>query len=233
MVREASPAIGVLLFESAGERRMGDPGLPGSFPFPVLFGVVPGSYRDLIEGSPAICEKLCRTAKDLARQGAAAIAGDCGLMSLYQRELADQAGVPVISSSLILLPILRQITGQDRSIGILTGHSQLLGYSHLIAAGAGCTEGLVIQGMEEEPHFRQAILEGSGPHDYDRMKQDVLHAVERLLARSPKTGALLLECSNLATYGYEISRQFSLPVFDIGTAIHFLHHGISKTNYRP
>ena len=186
MVRETSPAIGVLLFESAGERRLGDPGLPGSFPFPVLFGTVSGSYRDLIEGSPAICEELCRAAKDLVRRG---------LGDVYKR--------------------------------------QLLGYSHLIAAGAGRMEGLVIQGMEEEPHFRQAILEGSGPHDYDLMKQDVLHAVERLLSRGPKIGALLLECSNLATYGYEISKQFALPVFDIGTAIIFLHHGICKTNYRP
>ena len=212
---------------------LGDPGLPGSFPFPVRLESVPGSYRDLIEGSPEACQNLCQAARRLAEQGVSAIAGDCGLMSLYQRELAEASGVPVIASSLILLPLLRQMVGPQSVIGILTGHSQLLRYSHLIAAGAGCDGGIRIQGMEEEPHFRQVILEGTGHHDYSKMASDVLHAVDKLLTRNPQTRVLLLECSNLATYGYEICQKFSLPVYHIGTAIHFLQGGICQTKYRP
>lgn len=225
--------IGVLLFEQAGERMLGDPGLPGSLPFPVLLGSVPGSYRELIQGSPAARDRLCRAARRLAQEGAGAIVGDCGLMVLYQREIAQSAGVPVAASSLILLPLLRQLIGQDRTIGILTGHSQLLGYAHLIAAGASGLDGLTIQGMEEEPHFRQVVIEGQGRHDYDLMRRDVLRAAEKLLGRGKPVGGLLLECSNLCTYAWELSQTFHLPVFDIGTAAQFLHQSLVKTRFRP
>ena len=225
--------VGVLLFEQVGERMRGDPGLPGSLPFPVRLGYVPGSYRELIQGSPAIRDQLCQAASRLAREGAGVIVGDCGLMVLYQREIAQAAGVPTAASSLILLPLLRQLIGQDRTIGILTGHSQLLGYAHLIAAGASSLDGLVIQGMEEEPHFRQVVIEGQGRHDYDLMRRDVLRAAEKLLDRGRPVGGLLLECSNLCTYAWELSQTLRLPVFDIGTAAQFLRLGLVKTCFRP
>lgn len=225
--------VGVLLFEQAGERMRGDPGLPGSLPFPVRLGYVAGSYRELIQGSPAICKQLCQAACRLAQEGVSAIVGDCGLMVLYQREIAQAAGVPTAASSLILLPLLRQMIGQDQTIGILTGHSQLLRYTHLIAAGASCLDGLAIQGMEEEPHFRQVVIEGQGRHDYDLMRLDVLHAAEKLLSRGKPVGALLLECSNLSTYAWELTNAFGLPVFDIGTAACLLRQGMEKTCFRP
>lgn len=223
--------IGILYFATAGERIAGDPGFVGTFPFPVLYGTVEGSYRDLITGSDDACRRLCLAARELADQGACAIAGDCGLMAMYQREMADCAGVPVVSSSLVLLPFLRQIVPQDTHIGILTGHSELLAYSHLVGAGAGELQNIAIQGMQDEPHFRETVIEGRGHHDYQLMKADVIHATEKLLARSSRTGAILLECSNLTTYGYEISNRFALPVFDINTAIGFLQRSFNQTNY--
>lgn len=233
MVSGSESPVGVLLFEQAGERREGDPGLPGSFPFPVRLGLVSGSYRELIQGSPAVCNRLCQAARRLAEEGVGSIVGDCGLMALYQREIAEAAGVPAVSSSLILLPLLRQMIGQSRSIGILTGHSRLLSYAHLISAGASSLDGLVIQGMENEPHFRQVVIEGQGHHEYEAMRRDVLHAAEQVLARGKPVGALLLECSNLSTYAWELSQAFSLPVFDIGTAVWLLRHATAKTCYRP
>ena len=92
-------SIGVLLFATAGDRLKGDPGYPGTFEFPVEYGIVEGSYRDLIEGSPDACRRLCEAAKKLAKKNVSAIAGDCGLMALYQRQIADSAGIPVISST--------------------------------------------------------------------------------------------------------------------------------------
>ena len=117
-------SIGVLLFATAGDRLKGDPGYPGTFEFPVEYGIVEGSYRDLIEGSPDACRRLCEAAKKLAKKNVSAIAGDCGLMALYQRQIADSAGIPVISSSLLFLPFARMMipTGtvgwnSDRPLG--------------------------------------------------------------------------------------------------------------------
>ena len=61
-------SIGVLLFATAGDRLKGDPGYPGTFEFPVEYGIVEGSYRDLIEGSPDACRRLCEAAKKLAKK---------------------------------------------------------------------------------------------------------------------------------------------------------------------
>lgn len=61
-------SIGVLLFATAGDRLKGDPGYPGTFEFPVEYGIVEGSYRDLIEGSPDACRRLCEAAKKLAKR---------------------------------------------------------------------------------------------------------------------------------------------------------------------
>lgn len=223
--------IGILLYENAGERLIGDPGFPGSFPFPVLYQAVKGSYRDLITGSDKARSRLCSAAGELAEKGVCAIAGDCGLMALYQKEIADCTGIPVISSSLVLLPFLCRITAHDTQIGILTGHSELLAYSHLMAAGAGQLKNLCIQGMQDEPHFRQTVIEGTGHHEYGLMKEDVLHATKKLIAKGTKVRTILLECSNLTTYGHDITKEFGLPVFDINTAIYFLHTALIKPDH--
>lgn len=211
------------MFESAGDRIIGDPGMPGTFPFPIRHGMVPGSYRDLIHGSPQACERLCAAAKKLEQEGVAAIAGDCGLMALYQSALAQSVQVPVISSSLVLLPLAQCLIGEDRKIGIITGHSQLLNEQHLLGANADPAR-LVIQGMEEQPHFRQVVLEGNCSQNYDLMAKDVLRAVELLLDQGQTLGAILLECSNLATFSAEVERVYKLPVLDCNMAVRLLYN---------
>lgn len=214
--------LGILLFETAGERLPGDPGYPGTFEFPVKYGVVEGSYRDLIEGSEAVKERLLRVALSLEKKGVTAIAGDCGLMALYQRELAEGVRVPVLSSSLVLLPLLQPLFA-GKKVGILTGHSEILKEKHLRAAGAK-TEGgqLAVWGMQTEPHFKAAVIDGTARADYERMKDDVFHAAGRLLSAEPSVGALLLECSNLTVFSGELKQKYGLPVFDVNTGIYMM-----------
>ena len=219
---EESAPIGVMMFESAGDRIVGDPGMPGTFPFPVRYAAVQGSYRDLIHGSPQACERLCAAAQKLERDGAAAIVGDCGLMALYQSALAESVCIPVISSSLVLLPLAQCFLRGDQKIGIITGNSQLLSQQHLLGANADLSR-LVIQGMEEQPHFRQVVLEGSCSQNHERMAEDVLRAAGQLLDREQNLGAILLECSNLATFSAEVERVYKLPVLDCNMAVRLLH----------
>lgn len=229
--RNEGPApIGVLLFANAGDRVVGDPGMPGTFPFPVRYGIVSGSYRDLVEGSLAACQRLCDAARELEAQGVSAIAGDCGLMSLYQGPLAGSVKIPVISSSLVLLPLAGCLIGESQKIGILTGHSKLLGKQHLRGAKADLSR-LVIQGMEDRPHFRQVVLEGTCPQDYDRMAKDVLNAAELLLERDGDIGAILLECSNLAPFSAEIENKYKIPVLDCNMAVRLLYRMTNPTRY--
>ena len=229
---EKTAGIGVLLFANSGDRIVGDPGAPGTFPFPVRYGVVPGSYRDLIQGSPEVCRRLCQAAQELEEQGVSAIAGDCGLLVLYQNQLTRSVRVPVVSSSLVLLPLAQRLVGEEQKIGLITGHSQLLSQLHLERAGADLNR-LVIQGMEEEPHFRQVVLEGGVPQDYSLMARDVLQATRKLLERAGQLGAVVLECSNLTTFAWEITSQFGVPVLDVNLAIQLLHAAQTHVNYSP
>lgn len=225
-------AVGVLLFASAGDRIVGDPGMPGTFPFPVFYGVVPGSYRDLIQGSQDACDRLCTAARDLESQGVSAIAGDCGLMALYQKQLAQSVRVPVIASSLVLLPLAERLVGEHRKIGVLTGHSGLLNERHLAGAGADASR-LVIQGMENEPHFSQVVIEGKARQSYTLMRRDVLRAADKLLSGKEDVGAILLECSNLASFGAELTQALGIPVLDCGLAVRLLFRMINPACYCP
>lgn len=224
--------VGILQFATAGDRMPGDPGFPGTYNFPVNYGIVEGSYRDLIQGSEAVRHRLENSAKDLESTNVCGIAGDCGLMALYQSSVADKVRVPVISSSLIMLPLVRRLIASDREIGVITGHSELLGQHHLEAAGVGYGDGIVIQGMEEEPHFREVVIDGHGTPHYDTMRQDVLNAVKKLLDRAPSTGAILLECSNLAVFSFDICSVYGIPVFDINSAVRMLHEAVEKENFK-
>lgn len=224
--------IGVLLFDSAGDRIVGDPGMPGTFPFPVCYGVVPGSYRDLIQGSRGACDRLCAAARELEARGVSAIAGDCGLMALYQKQLAKSVRVPVIASSLVLLPLAERLVGEHRKIGVLTGHSALLNERHLAGAGVDISR-LVIQGMEDEPHFSQVVIEGKARQSYLLMRRDVLRAADKLLSREENIGAILLECSNLAAYGAELTRTLGIPVLDCGLAVRLLFRMVNPACYCP
>lgn len=224
--------VGILLYETAGERIAGDPGHPGTFDFPVRFGLVEGSYRDLIEGSEAAKQRLLAAARGLEEQNVCAIAGDCGLMVLYQRALANAVRVPVISSSLALLPMIRTVTARQSAIGVITGHSALLGERHLGAAGATADTNLTVQGMEEEPHFHEVVIAGRIPQDYGLMRRDLLQAAEKLVDRGEPIGALLLECSNLATFAAELYEAYKIPVYDINQAIRMLRHTAAMPGYR-
>lgn len=223
--------IGILLYSVAGCRILGDPGFPGTFDFPVVYGVVEGSYRDLVTGSEDACKRLCRAAKELENRGVLAIAGDCGLMALYQEEIAQSVSVPVVSSALVLLPFIRSVISGDRFVGVLTGHSGILGKNHMEGAGAADLKRVVVQGMQEEPHFQKVVIEGSSLQEYNRMKEDVLNGVEKLREQCDDLGAVLLECSNLAVFGREITKEFSVPVFDINSGIMMLWESVNKNFY--
>ena len=223
--------IGILLFETAGERLCGDPGMPGTFGFPVEYGVVRGSYRDLVEGSDAACQNLCAAGAELARRGVSAIAGDCGLMALYQREIAAAADVPVLVSSLLLAPLALSLLSDGKKLGVVTGHSALLLPRHLAAAGVDETR-TIICGMETRPHFCGVVLDGTARPQAERMRRDALDAVSDMLKKHPEVGAVLLECSNLAAFGRDISDAFCLPVFDMNTAVQLLWDALERPCYR-
>ena len=223
--------VGVLVFNGQSPRVPGDPGHGATFPFPVCYEVVPGTFADLLEGSAEIKEKLCRAVKNLESRGIRAVIGDCGLMALYQQELASCSCLPVLTSSLVLVPLIWKLVGCRGAIGVITGHGDLLKENHLRSAGIDPEIELAIQGMEDEPHFREIVIEGGTNLDVELMRRDVLSAAAKLIRQNKEVGAILLECSNLATYSRTLQDAHGLPVFDITGAALMLEHAVHAPEY--
>lgn len=223
--------VGILVFSSKTPRIPGDAGHGETFPYQVRYEIVEGGFAGLVTGSPEIKKAILRAGKRLTSLGIQAIVGDCGMMSLYQDCLGKELGVLFAGSSLCLIPTIWQLTGRDGSIGIITGHSGLLGENHLRNSGWNEAIRLSIQGMEEESHFRETVIEGGFHLDRELMLRDVLDAGRKLKARTRDLRAVILECSNLSTYSADLAEELEVPVFDTISAANLLEYSVHPPRY--
>ena len=221
--------VGILVFNGSTPRIPGDAGHAATFPFPVRYEIVDGGFMSLLHEDEKTRNNLLSAVKRLKFQGIQAVAGDCGLMSLYQRELAG-CGILVAASALCQIPMLWQLSGRTGKIGVITGHSEWLKPVHF--AASGCQDiPVAIQGMETEPHFSQTVIQGGDSLDPDAMQREVVHAAQRLLDAASDTTTIVLECSNLATYSAAVAQYSGLPVFDIVSAVRLLEYGVNPPRY--
>ena len=223
--------VGILVFSTKTPRIPGDAGHGGSFPYQVRYEIVEGGFADLITGSAGIKDAILKAGQNLTRLGIRAIIGDCGMMSLYQDCLGKELGVLFAGSSLCLIPTVWQLIGRHGTIGIITGHSKLLGRQHLKHSGWDEDMDISIQGMEDQKHFREIVIEGGLHLNREAMLKDVLEAGKKLREKTPGLRAVIFECSYLATYSSALAEELELPVFDTISAANLLEYGVHPPRY--
>lgn len=223
--------VGVLVFSNSTPRIPGDAGHAGSFAYPVRYEVIEGGFARLLDYDDEIKENILQGCRNLKKAGIRGIIGDCGMMSLYQDCVGAELGIPFVGSSLCQIPTVWQMLGRSGRIGVLTGHSGMLCEKHLRASG--WTDGipLSVQGMQEEPHFKETVIQGGMQLDENLMRRDVLHAAKVLQEKTPDLRAIIVECSNLSTYARDISGQCGLPVFDTMSAANLLAYAVHPPVY--
>ena len=64
-----------------------------------------------------LLDDFVAAARRLESEGALAITTSCGFLVLFQRELQDAVSVPLVTSSLVLLP---ELLAAERQVGLLT-----------------------------------------------------------------------------------------------------------------
>src|SRR5919198_1700691 len=130
--------VGILMLETRFPRIPGDMGNAESWPFPVLYKVVPGASprRVVCDRADGLLDAFLYAAEELVQLGADGITTTCGFLSLYQRELAAHIGVPVATSSLMQIPFIERVLPPGKRVGVLTVSSANLTEEHLRAAGA-------------------------------------------------------------------------------------------------
>src|SRR5438094_4613760 len=114
--------VGILMLETRFPRIPGDMGNALTWPFPVLYKVVPGATPDRVvrQKSAGLGNAFLDAAAELVALGAGGITTTCGFLSLYQREIAQHVGVPVATSSLMQIPFIERILPPRRRAGVLT-----------------------------------------------------------------------------------------------------------------
>ena len=219
--------LGILMLEARFPRIPGDMGNARTWPFPVLYQVVPGASpeRVVLEGARGLLPAFLDAAANLVRLGAEAITTNCGFLSLFQGELAAHVGVPVAASSLMQVPWVQATLPPGRRVGVVTISSASLTPAHLAAAGAPADTPMAgTEGGREL--FRVLIKAEAEDLDVALAEQDVLHAGRDLMVRHPEVGAIVLECTNMPPYAAALREALQVPVYDIYSMVTWFHAGL-------
>ena len=219
--------LGILMLEARFPRIHGDMGNGTTWPFPVLYRVVKGASPEkvVLDGAPGLLQDFLDAAKELVAQGAEAITTNCGFLSLFQRELAAHVGVPVATSSLMQVPWVQAMLPPGQRVGLVTVSGSTLTPRHLEAVGVPTD--IPREGTEGgREFFRVLIRAEKDDMDVDLAEQDVVEAAQRLVARHPEVGAIVLECTNMPPYAAAVRRATGRPVYDIYSMITYFHAGL-------
>jgi hypothetical protein len=226
-------AIGVLLLDYRGPFIPGDVGNATTYGYPVLFKLVKGLTLDRVFAGDPECETaIVEAAKELEAFGVRGISSDCGFLIQYQEAVKKAVKVPVFMSSLLQIPFLAQMLEPSRPVGCITASRTNLGNRVLELAGINSEINVVIQGMEDQPHFKRAILEEAGELDSDLIEAETVACGLDLVKRYPEMGAIVFECSMLPPYAKAVQDVTGLPVFDFITMINYFYEGAHRRAYR-
>jgi len=223
--------VGILILETRFPRIPGDMGNAETWPFPVLYKVVPGASprRVVCERAEGLLDQFLAAADELVRLGADGITTTCGFLSLYQREIAAHVGVPVATSSLLQIPLIESVLPPGKRVGVLTVSAANLTGEHLRAAGADPATPVV--GTDDGSEFSRVMIGDEERLDAAAAERDILAAGDRLIATHDGIGAVLLECTNMVPYARALSQRLRLPVFSIYTFVTWFQSGLVPRDF--
>ena len=225
--------LGVLMLEARFPRILGDIGNAGTWPFPVLYKVVPGASPELVvlEGARGLLPRFLEGAAELVALGAEAITTSCGFLSVFQREIAAHVGVPVATSSLMQIPLVQATLPPGQRVGVVTISAGTLTAAHFEAVGAPADT--PVAGTEDGREFFRVLIRAEKEDmDVDAAEADVVDAGRALVSRHPEVGAIVLECTNMPPYAAALRDAVGRPVFDIYSLLGWLHAGLRPRSWQ-
>ena len=232
-------AIGILMVGHYSTKPAGRLASQSTFRFPVE--IVEGTniedkleeQQRVIEGDLSLVDDFIDAARTLEKKGVVLITSNCGFMSLYQGHIAGAVSVPVVTSSLIIVPLIHRLLKKDQKIAILTYSEKYLAEKHFEAVGWNSSNIPVVvggmDGIESWDNLSQKTKDGRPCTR--QMELDLVNAARRLCQLDGRIGALVLECTAFPPYAKSIQKQIRLPVFDITTLVTFIYNGVCRRNY--
>ncbi|GBD43512.1 hypothetical protein HRbin40_00985 [bacterium HR40] len=223
--------VGILLLEARFPRLPGDVGHAATWPFPVLYRVVPGATPERVvrHRAEGLLEAFVAAGRELVAAGADGIVTNCGFLVLQQQALQAALSVPVATSSLLQVPLVQALLPPGRRVGILTISAEDLSADHLRAAGVPVDAPVV--GCPPEGEFARAILGDRPTMDIEAAEHDLLVAADRLVRCYPEVAAIVLECTNMCPFAAAIARQVARPVFDMVSLVCWFRQGLAPRRH--
>lgn len=224
--------VGVILLDTDLPRPIGDLANARTLGFPVHYAPTAGaSVRHVVEQQAAgLLDNVLATGRWLLDLGARALATSCGFLAIYQRELTAALPVPVATSPLLQVPMVLRLLGPDQQVAVLTINGTTLSPGHFEGVGVTGPERdrVTAVGLEHTAHLYPVIVGGEGPLDVDRARAEVVGTCQQAVARSPRIGAFVFECTNLPPYAQAVRDATGRPVWDAVTLVRWLQEGVSS-----
>jgi Asp/Glu/hydantoin racemase len=227
---------GDALDEAGFTRVPGDVGNASSFGFSVQYKLLRNlPINEVIARQPSErgIAAMVGAAQAFEREGVRAIATTCGLFSVFQTILADAVDVPVLSSSLLQVPMVSLLIGPQRKVGIMTANSDILTEQHLISVGIDSSVPYILWGANQRPANENVwIFDELDPERrVQRLENQLSLSAQRMVEAHPDIGAIVLECTNMPPAAMAIQRATGLPVFDVISLIKWAHLGVNQQRY--
>jgi len=212
--------LGVLMLRTRFPRLPGDIGHPASFGVPTRHVVVERAVpASVVQDAAALrasglAADFIAAARRLEEEGAGAITTSCGFLVLFQRELQQAVRVPLVTSSLVMLP---DLLAAEAQVGVLTISAQRLGPEYFAAAGVPPERmrDVIVEGMPAAGEFVSAILGDRAEMNADGARGEAVAAALRLRRRAPGLHTLVLECTNLPPHAQFIEQATGLRTLSL------------------
>lgn len=225
------PTLGILMLDGKMAEVPGCMACDATFPYPVIrrtvAGARPPATRQQVE---ALLPAYTTAARALVSDGAEVITDNCnGAMIWMQDRLAAAVPVPVLTSALLLVPLVHRLL-PERRIGILAFSEAALSEEIYDACGFSSQDiPLATAGVESCASWQEFLRSKELPDDLrPRLLADLV-ATGRALRRSyPDLGALVCECTLLPPGCQALRDELGLPVFDVLTCLDLVVAGRSR-----
>ena len=224
----AQRPLGILMLDTRFPRMVGDIGNAESFAFPVIHKIVRGAGANVVvkDQADGLLPAFIAAGRSLIKEGCVGITTTCGFLSLFQTELRDALGVPVLTSALLQGPFVAMTLPEGQSVGILTIDAESLTPAHLTAAGMPIDTAV---GGIRDGHLREVIFEDLPQLNADLAKADMVAGARDLVSRRPDIGAIVLECANMPPYAKAVAEATGRPVYSALSAINWFYAGLSSS----
>ena len=214
------------MLETPGAPALGDIGCESTFPFPVRYGVVPRFALERVVDRPddALLALFIRAAADLISQGCVGITSTCSFLARWQRELTLSLTVPVLSSSLLQVPMLQRVLPHRQRVGIVIHSAIEVDTATLQAVGADAF--VAVECVDPDGCFVSALRDGRSSDHHARIAAEVIAATRRLVASHTHIGAVVLESAGMSPYRDAVEAAVSVPVFGAAQLISWFYSGL-------